>query len=213
MGKRKVSQPHERACVGKQVLKYMAELNGNLSEKEILAAIQRKIEILERDIRGLIHTHQVSFIKYTEEDKTELVFTYQSLPLAALPPSTNTLLPDEVEFLKEKLTAAEMKLMISIPDRSIADYLARLYYHTPTAEKTAPSPGQPSQWTGRELYHAVITAVWKLHKKKQKLSLDNAAEALKEEYPDKAPPTGNALRVLLQRFDIDWKSVKNAQYL
>jgi hypothetical protein len=189
----------------------MPDSNGNLSEEEF-AAVQQKIEILERDIRGLIHTHIVTFKKYTEEDKADLIFTYRSLLPGELPPSTNTLLSDEVEFLSEKLKDAEMKLTISFPDREVHDYLARLYYHTPTIEKQPPGPGQPSQWNGRDLYHAVIGTAWTLHKENRKLNLDNAAELLKKKYPDKAPPSGNALRVLLQRFNIDWKSIKNAQY-
>jgi hypothetical protein len=73
-------------------------------------------------------------------------------------------------------------------------------------------PGQHSSWTRWELMQAVLDAQGRLLSLKQKVTYDSIAEVLKQTHPNEAPPTGNALRVLLRRFKISWKQVKSVQY-
>jgi hypothetical protein len=72
------------------------------------------------------------------------------------------------------------------------------------------SPGQTSRWTVNELAGAVQEALESLpaHEK----TYPKVAALLKKSHPEKAPPSGQALRKLLQRKEIDWWKFKRGHY-
>ena len=72
--------------------------------------------------------------------------------------------------------------------------------------------GQPSRWERQELVHAVMDAQKELIKRERTVTYNSVTDILKITFPDKAPPTGEALRVLLARFKINWKELKSVQY-
>lgn len=75
----------------------------------------------------------------------------------------------------------------------------------------ARGPGQPSQWTRRDLMYALLDAQGELQKLGKPMTYETVREMLQQNYPGKTPATANALRLLLQRFRINWKQFKSAR--
>lgn len=71
--------------------------------------------------------------------------------------------------------------------------------------------GQPSKWTKQELMYALLDAQGVLQRLGKPMKYETAREILQQIHPSKAPPTENALRLLLQRFKVDWKQFKTAR--
>ncbi len=71
--------------------------------------------------------------------------------------------------------------------------------------------GPQAQWSNRALWRAVAQALKTLQKNEQTYA--NVTRILKEKYPDKAPETPEALRKMLDRLGIDWKSLKSGQVI
>jgi hypothetical protein len=68
-------------------------------------------------------------------------------------------------------------------------------------------PGRPSQWGKYEFLRAVTGALRTLPPKKQTYA--GVAAALRKSHPTKAPKSGDVVRKTLDRFDFDWKEIKN----
>jgi hypothetical protein len=66
--------------------------------------------------------------------------------------------------------------------------------------------GQASPWTRLELAQAVNRAIRKMPRTER--SLEAVAAILRESHPEIAPPTGEALRKLLGRFELKWGEMK-----
>ena len=71
--------------------------------------------------------------------------------------------------------------------------------------------GPQAQWSNRALSRAVAQALRTLRKNEQTYA--NVTRILKEKYPDKAPETPEALRKMLDRLGINWKSLKTGQVI
>ena len=75
---------------------------------------------------------------------------------------------------------------------------------------STPGRGQRSKWRTGELKYAVLSALDSLPPSHGR-TYDNVAAVLQATHPAKAPRSGGALRVLLDRFRLDWKELKSAQ--
>jgi hypothetical protein len=67
-------------------------------------------------------------------------------------------------------------------------------------------PRPRARWTQAEIDRAVRLVFSSL--KNEARTYERVAEILLEKYPDKAPTTGDALRKLLERLEINWKELK-----
>ncbi len=74
-----------------------------------------------------------------------------------------------------------------------------------------PLTGVPSPWERRELGRAVRVALRSLTNGRR--TLDQVAKKLRESHPDKAPPSGEALRKLLKRHDLSWRDLKSGRFI
>jgi hypothetical protein len=73
-----------------------------------------------------------------------------------------------------------------------------------------PLKGRHSQWTPSELTIAVRSALDSIPENEKK-DYENVAFKLQKSHPDKAPKSGDALRKLMSRLDVNWKDLKNGQ--
>lgn len=69
--------------------------------------------------------------------------------------------------------------------------------------------GQRSEWTKKEMTRAVTQALRGIEPAKRTYSA--VANILKRTHSDKAPPSGDALRKLIGRFEINWKELKRKE--
>jgi len=74
-------------------------------------------------------------------------------------------------------------------------------------ESVRPPLGRPTGWNKDNLTHAVRTALKALPSPKDR-TLQKVAEKIKVTHDKKAPGTGDALRKLIDRIGLDWKSLK-----
>jgi hypothetical protein len=70
-----------------------------------------------------------------------------------------------------------------------------------------PTKGQPSEWNARELTLAIKGIVKDLPK--QLRTYDKVAKEMQKDYADIAPASGEALRKLVERFDLNWRELKS----
>lgn len=70
--------------------------------------------------------------------------------------------------------------------------------------------GRAPQWQKYELGRAVVAILRKMPKKEQ--TYKTVAERLREQYGDKAPKSGDALRKMLEGHELDWQGLKNGLY-
>ncbi len=66
--------------------------------------------------------------------------------------------------------------------------------------------GHYSPWTKYKLTNAVRRSLRALPKSER--TYDNVANLLKDSHGDKAPASGESLRQLMRRFEVDWKTLK-----
>ncbi len=110
----------------------------------------------------------------------------------------------ELESLDEQEKQELVKKSVRVASRTIDKEIKRLL--------GVSGPGQHSPWSGQELMYALLDARGKLQAGGLPMTYESVCEILKQVHPRKAPPTGNALRLLLRRFQISWKQFKSVQY-
>jgi len=72
-------------------------------------------------------------------------------------------------------------------------------------------PGSFSQWTAPELNFAIREAMTLIPDRRNR-TYDNIAAILKNKFDDKAPDSGDSLRKLVKRLNINWMDLKNGKY-
>jgi hypothetical protein len=104
--------------------------------------------------------------------------------------------PDE-EIIKAHIERTAARLKESIPSDEAPKYPKR-------------GKGQPSKWSKLKLYHAVSTALRAIPDTniKDSVLLESVAEKIKVAYPDIAPKSGESLRKLMERLEVDWRQLK-----
>jgi hypothetical protein len=104
---------------------------------------------------------------------------------------------------------------ISSPDKEDFKYMIDSHskYLVREAKKRMhiSGPGRPPIWTKETLEKAANKAAARAAKVKYRAPrLQDVAEVLNKRYPSQRPLTGNSLRMLLKRYEVDWKTIKNA---
>jgi hypothetical protein len=70
-----------------------------------------------------------------------------------------------------------------------------------------PDKGQPSEWTKWDLKRTIKGIIKDLPK--QLRTYDKVAKKMQKDYADIAPVSGEALRKLVERFDLNWRELKS----
>ena len=71
-----------------------------------------------------------------------------------------------------------------------------------------PEKPRGSPWTRAALVNATRLAVFSIVKRKGRVTLTAVADEIRSHHGDAAPASGEALRKLLDRFEVDWRALK-----
>ncbi len=90
----------------------------------------------------------------------------------------------------------------------ISSHLRRTAERLTSWLREAPEKPRGSPWTRAALVNAARLAVMSIVKRKGRVTLTAVADEIRSHHGDAAPASGEALRKLLDRFEVDWRALK-----
>ncbi len=101
------------------------------------------------------------------------------------------------------LEPPDKKKMIGVHLEETADRLSKWFEEIPDTPRRS-----RTTWTKHKLEKAARLAIIDLLQVETKITLDNIADEIRKHLPEDAPASGEALRKLLDRFGIKWRTLK-----